>query len=79
MWKCQKINDVNDCKILCKDCNICPHIYSCTCLDATLHATVCKHIHLVHMETNSGYNSSTTEVDYSYFNNVLSPRKKTMI
>ena len=24
---------------------------TCTCLDATLHATICKHIHLVHMET----------------------------
>ena len=40
-----------------------------------LHATVCKHIHLVHMETNSGYSSdkATTEVDYSYF---LLPEKR---
>ena len=64
-----------DCKILCKDLSICPHTYSCTCLDATLHATVCKHIH---METNSGYSSDkgTTKVDYSYFNNVLFSQKK---
>ena len=26
-------------------------MYSCTCLDASLHATVCKHMHLVHMTT----------------------------
>ena len=31
----EKVAQDCDCKILCKDCNICPHIYSCTCLDAT--------------------------------------------
>lgn len=24
-------------------------MYACTCLDATLHNTVCKHAHLLHM------------------------------
>ena len=24
-------------------------MYTCTCMDATLHKTVCKHVHLVHM------------------------------
>ena len=35
-------------------------------------------MHLVHMETNSGYSSdkAAPEVDYSYFNNVLLSEKK---
>ena len=40
-----------DCKLRCKSCSGCVHMYSCTCLDASLHATVCKHMHLVHMTT----------------------------
>ena len=30
---------------------MCPHAYTCTCLDATPYATICKRVHLVHMET----------------------------
>ena len=37
-----------ECKISCSSCNVCVHQYSCSCLDATIHATVCKHIHLIH-------------------------------
>ena len=32
----------------CSTCTACIHMYLCTCLDATLHNTVCKHIHYVH-------------------------------
>ena len=28
-------------------------MYTCTCLDATLHCTICKHIHLVLREAGS--------------------------
>ncbi len=39
--------DVCECKLLCTQCMVCLHMLSCTCLDAVLHATVCKHIHLL--------------------------------
>lgn len=38
-----------NCKLRCEKCNVCVHMYSCTCLDATLHYAACKHVHLVHM------------------------------
>lgn len=31
-------------------CGACVHMYTCSCLDATLHYTVCKHVHLVQMK-----------------------------
>ena len=38
---------VCDCHVSCKSCGVCTQLYTCTCLDSTLHSTVCKHIHLV--------------------------------
>ena len=35
------------CQLICKDCEVCIHMYSCTCLDFLLNYTMCKHIHLV--------------------------------
>lgn len=35
-----------DCHLRCDACNICMHTYSCTCLNASLHNTICKHVHL---------------------------------
>ena len=35
------------CKLKCRFCNTCAHMYTCTCLDAC--TTVCKHMHLIHM------------------------------
>ena len=40
------------CKLHCSMCHACVHMYSCTCMDATLHYTVCKHIHFLHMSIN---------------------------
>ena len=37
------------CALICSDCGICIHMYTCTCLDATLHCTICKHVHLLSM------------------------------
>ena len=34
------------CHIKCSVCNICIHMYSCTCTDALVHGSICKHIHL---------------------------------
>ena len=39
------------CKLKCANCGVCPHMYTCTCLDSVLHNTACKHIHFVHMTT----------------------------
>ena len=37
------------CKLKCRFCNACAHMYTCTCLDACINTTVCKHMHLIHM------------------------------
>ncbi len=36
-----------DCRLVCKSCNVCVHMYKCTCIDDLIHGTVCKHVHLV--------------------------------
>ena len=35
------------CALECTHCNICLHMFSCTCHDHLIHSTICKHIHLV--------------------------------
>lgn len=42
-----------DCALECTQCNICLHMYSCACYDHLIHATICKHIHLVAMTLQS--------------------------
>ena len=37
------------CPLQCSACNACVHLYSCTRLDASIHSTVCKHVHYIHM------------------------------
>lgn len=37
-----------ECKLSSSSCNVCVHQYTCSCLDATIHATVRKHIHHSH-------------------------------
>ena len=36
-----------NCHLLCNECAICIHKYSCTCVDYLIKHTICKHIHLV--------------------------------
>lgn len=38
------------CPLHCSKCNACIHMYVCTCLDASIHCTVCKHVHIIHMK-----------------------------
>ena len=77
----EKAQESCGCKLQCTDCEICPHNYTCTCLDSILHATVCKHVHLVHMkymqkDTNSISEDPTLLTDtYSYFTSLLSNKK----
>jgi len=35
------------CPLLCRDCQVCAHGFSCSCVDSALRNTICKHIHLV--------------------------------
>ena len=35
-----------NCQLLCKECAVCIHMYSCTCMDFVINHTICKHIHL---------------------------------
>ena len=68
-------------RLRCTDCQICPHNYTCTCLDSILHATVCKHVYLVHMnymqrDTDSISEDPTLLADtYSYFTSQLFDKK----
>ena len=36
-----------NCGMRCRECNICVHLYSCSCPDSILQHTICKHVHLV--------------------------------
>ena len=35
------------CQLVCNKCSICAHMCSCSCLDAVLHSTICKHVHYI--------------------------------
>ena len=77
---------VCNCKLNCTNCHACVHMYTCTCMDATLHATVCKHVHLVKMITtmhttnknNDSPNSDKCNTDtLQYFSNLFEDTKLT--
>ena len=46
------------CKLRCSSCDVCIHSYSCTCMDFLIHSTVCKHIHLVKMFSESQFDNA---------------------
>ena len=57
-------SNCTDCMTSCSKCSICPHQCTCTCLDATVHHTVCKHVHAVviqHVQNDTSSASGTTE------------------
>ena len=41
----QLTNNACKCKLSSASRHACVHTYTCTCMDATLHAAVCKHVH----------------------------------
>ena len=64
---------------MCRDCQACQHVSTCTCLDVTLHATICIHIYLVHTECSNSVvckDRTSTDTDYSCFIDVLSSKSK---
>ena len=62
-----------DCKLRCSTCATCVHMYTCSCMDATLHATVCKHAHVITiLKTRSAViPPKTTVCEVEYFANIL--------
>ena len=67
-YSIQLINNDCKCKQRCTSCHACVHMYTCTCMDATLHATICKHVHLVRLTTTSDTSTINTTADTSTMN-----------
>lgn len=47
IYHVHRINDNICCALKCEMCNICLHMFQCTCIDYYVHSTICKHIHYV--------------------------------
>ena len=43
----KKIKEVCNCFLTCEKCDVCVHLYECTCTDYLLYTNICKHIHLL--------------------------------
>ena len=43
----EKVSESCSREMTCPSCNICPHIYTCSCIDYCVRSTVCKHLHLI--------------------------------
>lgn len=43
----QELNQTCTCQLICSECNICLHRYSCSCIDSSIKFNMCKHIHLL--------------------------------
>ena len=67
------LRDTCNCKLRCKNCDACIHMYACTCMDSMLHATVCKHVHLVKIRTTAKVSATVphTSTTAEYFSSVL--------
>ena len=50
------------CKLSCLTCKVCVHSFTCTCMDFILHATVCKHIHIVCLGTSIDKEAEDTSI-----------------
>ncbi|XP_017785624.1 PREDICTED: uncharacterized protein LOC108568834 [Nicrophorus vespilloides] len=46
IYAVQKNNDLCSCTVICSECEVCMHAYSCTCIDYAVKWKMCKHIHL---------------------------------
>ena len=42
-----RVKEECTCLLRCSNCHVCVHMFSCSCADAHLHSTVCKHSHVV--------------------------------
>ena len=53
------------CSVICADCHICIHMYSCNCPDSLIRATICKHVHLLMRFISSTGNTSIVSGEVS--------------
>ena len=77
-YRVELVNSECSCQLCCSTCKVCKHTYSCTCMDATMHATVCKHVHLVNMTTKAVVETAQnikmqthTQTKLNYFSKLL--------
>ncbi|KAJ8911225.1 hypothetical protein NQ315_014937, partial [Exocentrus adspersus] len=47
LYHIEKIKEVCDCQLICTDCGVCIHKYTCSCIDSSVRWNMCKHIHLL--------------------------------
>lgn len=43
--------DKDQCKMVCPDCKVCPHVLQCNCTDSIIRGILCKHVHAVRRVT----------------------------
>lgn len=49
------------CQLVCSHCGAYILMYSCSCIDATIHATLCKHANIVHMSSTDAIGVTESE------------------
>ena len=79
LYTVQRTLGACNCYLHCQSCKTCVHMYSCTCLDASLHTTVCKHCHLVHMKYAPSQQQDSHQPSLAYYEHVLNPSRNTCI
>ena len=57
------VKETCTCNLRCSMCRACVHMYTCTCIDSTLHATVCKHAHAITSNPSIAF-TPASQVDY---------------
>jgi len=59
------------CKLKCRFCSVCPHMYTCTCLDACTNTTACMYMHIMYMQNTPASplipSNTTTEDHLAYY------------
>ena len=76
-YSIEKIGSNCMCKLKCRYCSACPHIYSCNCLDASTNTTVCKHMHLLQMQqpVNNEQTNKNGNNQLEYYKKVINVTK----
>ena len=53
--------DKDQCKMVCPDCKVCPHLFQCNCPDSLIKGIICKHVHAVqHVTLETATNQQDT-------------------
>ncbi len=42
---CPAVKNGDRCNLMCVECNICGHLYKCSCIQSSIKSVMCKHIH----------------------------------